>query len=676
MTWIKQLQTLHRFSPHTDLADATRELRTVCTDSEERVIGMGNNLQQFAQTAQELSEHCQSVVDVLSSDKTLNMIQSKLNNLKQIKLHISEIKIDYDWIHDLLQHLVTHIYEVRAPLKGIEMQVVMLHNFGVSTRTSIAELGERGKEFLSLSDGLREIADAVRSQTIEINDKIPHLDHTANQATAALSDVAIATYEQLNSAITEFIAEIEEFLVERAKFETLSRELAHTFQEISNNVMEVVISLQFHDILRQSLENSCQSLEQLCPPGKKRTGTLFPNYKQIAEVCRLQNQQIHNAYNDFHTAVDNAVNNMERMAQTTEQMVAQTLTLEQVPENLNNITRSLDHKSAIIDEYGDSNEKLVSHLNTVETTIQSILGPIQFMDSMENKMKLLGLNSTIKAIHIGDGGEALIVLSQSIQEVAVGITANSRKVSDLLQAVVSHFKVLSESRQDKKNLVQEMEKELTAESETIKQLHQEVHASMEKLNELGRSLSDALTLTSREATVHNDLLPNIERARKRIRAVQEQASELHRCFGRKSHRSEMLSHLKELGTKYTIHSQRKTHFDLLESLSDGDESIAEERNRALNSTNTETELWADLPDPSAENEFDIPLIDALPTDNTHPQPPAPENSSEGAIAPDTTASASSQDNPEHIFQQRSLKPEDEPADKEEELELDDNIELF
>jgi len=638
------------FDPEIKLRQACAELSKVCVTSEDRIVGLGNELQHFAEISQELVSHCNVVVQLLSGHEFQDVMASNLEKLRLMKLRTSELKIDLDWTRDVLHHLLTHISDVRYPLEALDRQVTMLHNLGVSTRTCIAELGNRGSEFTTLAGALGDMAATVGGRTSEILDRLDPLYKMAELANRVLFNVTSESHEQLTASIDLFAALIESFLAQRCGLEQIGRDLADEFNACTESVMKIVISLQFHDILRQCFEHSNEALEQICdiPPNGKQKPLLlrffFPrNYERMVEVCRLQSQQIQSAYSDFNEAVSNAFVNLGLMAQSTSEMLNKAIALDKIPADLNAMALSLKKKMVLIDQHSKSNKELSGYMDSVNTSIENIYEAIEYMGNIELNMRKIGLNSTIKAVHVGEGGEALIVLSGAIQSCALVMSNNGMAVSKTLKQIVDRFKVLSESRNDKENLLNQVKEGIGEEFDSLNNLEGQVEISMSQLKSTGETLLGELERSAGQNDLQQIMDPGINRAIALIAEVQEKATLLNKRFGRKAHRTEAIKHLRSLIGKYTIHSERKNHFSHLEDLGvTADEIVAEKRD-ALETADDMTEVWA-TPDH---------------TSNVAPLPSSPDETV--TLVPDMNA---------------DLAFPPVVPDSDNDSELDDNIELF
>ena len=231
MSLFSTFKTLRGFSPDTDLSDATQNLRNVCSISEERFISLGNDLQEFDQIAQTLSEQCQAVVQVLASDKTLNVIESKLSNLKQIKLHISEIKIDYDWIDEVLDHLLTHIDKVRAPLAATMREMAGRLNKIVTDIMGATDNVGAGSEELSssaqqMSQGATEQAASAEEASASMEEMASTIQQNADNAheTNNIAQQSATATNDTNQAVAEAVTAMKDIAARISIIQEIARQ--------------------------------------------------------------------------------------------------------------------------------------------------------------------------------------------------------------------------------------------------------------------------------------------------------------------------------------------------------------------------------------------------------------------------------------------------------------------
>jgi hypothetical protein len=594
MQLLKEHKARKQYDPEAMLKAVCSDLRTICHSSEEQFIELGARLQQFSLDSQELSAQCNKAAALMAGEEVQAAIQNNSDKMKRIRLLITEIKIDFDWTSDVLDNLLSRIREVRHPLEGFGRQILLLHNLGVSTRTSIAELGDDGREFSSLADALNSMAKRVGEHTREILDRLDPLQYAGTDAQSTLHSLKSGSYERLSSALDTIIRHFDLFICRREEFEQIGRNLAAYFNDISNSIMDIVVSLQFHDILRQTLEHVCESLEELINEQTKRCKRW--NYAKINAVCVLQREQIEKAYTDFKGAVSSALNSLDRMAVSAEKMVLEVQAMEEVEQELAALVQGLGSEMALVQQYSVANEGLVSRIDSVKDSVSQIYESIIFMGNIEHEMRLIGLNSTIKAVLIGDRGAALVTLSNEIQRCAADISKNGRTVSDVLRQLVDRFEVLSESRSGKDEILMEISRQFHAESASMSELTERIAAPMEQLKITGGSLPAALHAAAENSSLLATADSCKESAIVRLNDLLTETSRMERHFGRKEHIDSATQHIRNLVGKYTIHAERQTHFDHLATETIDDDqlhALEKEKQLQLDTAASETLLWDD-----------------------------------------------------------------------------------
>ena len=570
---IRDINNLFTFHPEEQIVELCRDLRKICASTEDEFFNLGSRLQSYASATSDLSGNCDALLNSLTDQALGSSMDQKKEQLEQLKLYVSEIDIDYDWIQEVLGYLLKSIGEVRSPLRQMRSRVIMLRNMGVSAKACIAELGARGHDFVNLTDVLQQISESVSERTNTILEGIDPLQKITEDACQMLGCVRNGAYEQLLEATKLYVDLIHDFRETSLEFKTVSSELTQGFEDTTSSIMEIVVALQAHDILRQNLEHVAEALEGLCTESVDHRRRLIPlrNYEHIVEVCKLQTRQVKNAHARFKSALSSVSDSLDNMVGHSRNALDRSIILEKILERFQALSSSLSERSLLIDQYVDSNRTLLELLATVRGNVENICDTIDFIKSIDRRMHRIGLNAAIRAVHIGDGGESLVVLSGAIRECASEISGSGRQASDRLFELVERFQILNESRDDKTQIICELRDTLATEPATYHAMEGELDRIVGNLHHV-ESFPDELVKGKEIVTCqYVSLQTMVDHALGRLEQITQQAAELQHRFSLKYHRRESGERMNSLKNKYTMQSEHQVH----ESVENTDDVMGE-----------------------------------------------------------------------------------------------------
>ena len=522
-----------------------------------KFVELGSMLQTFVQQGQDLKQYCTNISEMLSNEDFEKTMQYKLDKLKEIRIFIREIEIDYQWTFEILQSLKTQLRQVVTPMKQINRQLVMLKNLGISTQTCSAHLGVRGREFNSVTEALNEMTDEISENSTALNGLIHSLHHMADSALKELSRLHTTSFLQITDTVDHFTTAIAGFLEMRDEFQQQGSENAANYESFSADIMNIVISLQAQDTFRQSLEHCIDTMKDLL--GSNPSGYC----KNLKHVIDLQKKQIRGAHNNFSTETKQIARNLQEMGNVARNSVQSAEQMDNIPIQLEKLAVALSSKVEIVSDYSGQMKCMNQTSEQITASVDTMFDAVRNLNAIDTRIRLLGLNSTVKAARIGEGGEALITLSDAIRVCAADISNCGFQISEQLNAVVKRFSTFSESRKDKGHIIKEIKDRLSSKTAIISKLKAKADESMAQLQSCGNQVADELHEAADYIRIAESIDPLIETACDELEKI-KQKKNLYRFILRIFTRNKTVERkINKLHQSYTIDSQRETHSDFL-----------------------------------------------------------------------------------------------------------------
>ncbi|MBN2161688.1 MAG: methyl-accepting chemotaxis protein [Pontiellaceae bacterium] len=553
MNPVQSISCICRFKSQPRINEVCDALRRVNALSEQEFVKLGGKLQEFIQMGLELTERCNAMAQLLSGREFTETMNFKLEKLAEINLLIREIEIDYNWTHEILQNLLIQLDEISRPLGEISRQLIMLRTLGVSTLTCIAQLGVHGREFLSVAESLQEMTNEVEKNINSLTEQILPLKAMAGVALNELNALHSTSFSQISDVVTQFSDTIHHFISHRSEYENESAQLAKNYEAFTSNIMNIVVALQFQDFLRQSLEHSIEALDSL------NESKCICNYRNISELSHLQKRQIEEAYGSFASEVQQVTQNLEKMSEHAHNDMRDAEHLERIPVRLTDLANTLNRKVVLVNDYSRQMECMNRTSKQVTFKVETMFEAVRNMNAIDSHIRLLGLNSTIKAARIGEGGEALITLAEAIRACASEISSNGSKVSVMLGEVVRRFATFNDSRKDKDMILHEIEDRLSSKTEAINALKSTADTIMSEISTCGHRVVDELERGMVQINATEQLSPVVGQALGSLAFLNEEGSRLQKMFAFIKQDRRLEQTMDGLYQKYTIDAERETH---------------------------------------------------------------------------------------------------------------------
>ena len=435
------------------------ELAGVSYATEDSFLELGSKIKLFYDRAHEISRVSGEVLQLLHGDDGENTLQHLQLLVERCSLWLSATDEKSTDICVLLNNVTRQIAELYEPVNGLRKVIKTLHALRVSTRIEAAKGYASGASVLAKS--LDELGGLIYEKISEFFDRtealVPMINNSLAMEEAAQSGairIASREVEKARGLLTDFMTNC----IETGQWTTRLSERSH---DVTQNFGEMISALQFQDITRQRLDhvqNALTGLGQHLEKFSQRSD--FSRDEEASRlfgrICRLQNEQLSLASQEFLAAADNLSENLHGMVASVVSMVEDTRELSRatsvgcdsrfaaVLEVLRTITSYLDETRHVHQTAGES-------LTDVCQGIQEVAGLVDEVELIGEEIQLLAMNAAISAAHARQQGAGLDIIAQNIHVVAEEATGHALTLARECATINSHASHLQDVDQETKS---------------------------------------------------------------------------------------------------------------------------------------------------------------------------------------------------------------------------------
>ncbi len=422
------------------------DLASVSHATEDSFLELGSKVKLFYDRAHGISAVAGDVLQLLHGDDGENTLQHLQLLVERCSLWLSATDEKSTDICLSLNNLNRQIAELYEPVGGLRKVIKTLHALRVSTRIEAAKEYASGANVLATS--LDELGCLIHEKIVEIFDRTealaPMINNSLAMEEAAQSGairIASREVEKARGLLTAFMTSCVETGQWTARLSERSR-------DVTKNFGEMISALQFQDITRQRLDHVQKALTGLVQhlemfsqrsdfSRDKEASRLF------GRICRLQNEQLGLASQEFLAAADNLSDNLNGMVASVVSMAEDTRELSRatnvgcdsrfaaVLEVLRTITGYLDETRHVHQAAG-------VHLSDVCQGIQEVSGLVAEVELISEEIQLLAMNAAINAAHARQKGAGLDIIAQNIHVVAEEANRHSLVMATECAAITSN----------------------------------------------------------------------------------------------------------------------------------------------------------------------------------------------------------------------------------------------
>lgn len=433
----------------TKISELKAPLLSVSTESEPQFINIGNNLQEIFSSAEGLtniSRETAMLIDGESNENILGNIgdfsRTSLSKLNACREDVTNVLPKVETCSSNLKRL----YDMCPVIKTIakKLNIVALHISMESSRSKECE-----DMFNFFVQEIRQLANKVHGISFKIRDDSEKAKKNQIADFSSITD----RKDKLNSLADNAHRSVEdnvhymEKLIQVA-LKTMRRAEVHS-KKIYNQVAEVVVAIQFHDIARQQIEHVVKTLEEIRSFFNENTsdepnsnGNQLKSLAKTYLVLSLQVEQlnqvtkeIHDAYKkiqrSFHeigTEVDVLVKGMIGLSENTDSTRYSGNPFEQLISGLAQLNK-------IITQGKEMARMINSNLKSSAKTAKDLASHLIEMEDISMDLHIKAINALIMSKRLGQEGKTLSILAEDVTEVSLDSNEFVLDVVEILKVI-------------------------------------------------------------------------------------------------------------------------------------------------------------------------------------------------------------------------------------------------
>lgn len=546
------------------LARMAEDLRRLSGSTEGEFLSIGARLHDFLVRAGAIDRLAGDVANQVGGEDILDATSRLLTLLDKMQEYLIDTEREAERDCESLRSVLHLLVQVIEPLNGFGKINKELRMLGISTKIESARLGNNAAGFDTLA------AD-VANLSVQVLDK----SHTILVQQSSLSELIRDTLKNVESIEAEQQLKVKGILEKtRSSIKRLEEingncsvvasVMAAASSEISGSMSEVVMSMQFHDIVRQQIEHVESSLDELHKGLSAVTVTGNELVIETSDICELQAAQLRQAQNEICSAVQNIIDNLAAVAVKEVQVSHQARELAGVADQagtsfFDDMGRDLKTVAATLVGSAKAGRSISEAMNRVAGTVGEIVTYVGDIEHIGEEIELIAMNAQIKAARTGADGAALGVLAEAIQRLSVEAQRQTGIVSATLLSVTETterlFHVVGDEMESLESEVGSIVDELDAVLHTLSNLSETVIVRVRDLEREVIQLSGDIEATTSSITVHELMANGASDVASVLDAIVSEAAALVPVDLAKG-KSERL---KELAKRYTMHSERSVH---------------------------------------------------------------------------------------------------------------------
>lgn len=429
--WPNRLAARHRER----LREAAGHLERLCGTSGEAFMELGEHLQRFHRQSQELQAQGRTATEALGGAEVTATIERLHQVVQRVEAALGSGRRQVEAVAATLADVSRSLQAMALPLHDIGRSVRSLRMLSTTTRAESARLGRTEEGFVALTDQVtshsREVTGRMETMLAEVGELRAGVDGAMRRVSAFRATQA----GELSRVIERVQAAVEALSDIRAAQGRSVESMAGASERVVRAVGEMVTSLQYHDITRQQMEHVSQALDDLAAHDGR---------VHLPTFLGLQANQLVRARDDLVSAVHTAMASLRTIAELARTLVhglddgnGDNPFGERCQAFLERLGTQLREATAAMQAYGQMMGDVQRLLDELTRALASMNRFAAGVAGIGYAIRMIALNTSVKAATLGPAGRALDVLAGQVQELSGQATASAEEFNESLREAVA-----------------------------------------------------------------------------------------------------------------------------------------------------------------------------------------------------------------------------------------------
>jgi len=404
--------------PH-ELATALRnignDLNALTVSSEEEFLRLGAGLHDFQERAGDISAIAQELVDLVAGEEISDGTRSLDRTVGRMDLILRNALEKNGQSSSTLSRILDVLDDIDDPLAGFRKINKILRMLGISTRIESTRLAEGAEGFDNLAGDVQQLYVQINEKASSFNDRKKELSLVVRRTIDRVRSIEADLRAEVRTMLDHASSSLGALAEVNAKCAGVAQSITAALQDVSRNIAEVVMSMQFHDITRQQIEHAGEALADIScrleRGGEPGEGAGGPDgiIGDALAVSELQAAQLTHAASELSGAVGNILGNLRGIAGMEEAISIEIKDMAGTADEAgSSFFKEMEKNlTAVADELQRSageNRSLVVALEGVDGTIEEISLFVKSIETIGEEIELIAINAQIKAARTGEDG--------------------------------------------------------------------------------------------------------------------------------------------------------------------------------------------------------------------------------------------------------------------------------
>jgi len=544
-----------------DLLRLAAELENLNRATERDFLGVGARLDEVRTAARRIASDMAALSEAIAGaggERAWRALTRMLEHCQAMDRRLEESGRALGSLRELAAGL-------RQTFSGRGNTVSVFRSLCTLIRIETSRLGATGVDFGNLAEEVQPLSEKIQASGEGVMRTAGELDAGARAALSQGAALRAKELEDLKSLGAGVQGSLEEFEGRRRAAGQASREQALQYASVSEAIDNLVESIQFHDITRQQVEHVAQALRALGREGEagRREAAGAPDRRVIFALQASQLAESKRLFGSSVERIEAALGSIgERLAGMS--AASRALTGVSANEQESFLARMETSFGSMLEAAGAcqaAQQQMARVAREFRERVGRMRDAVSDIRGTELQIERIAINATLRAIQIGDAGNALDIVAGVMLRLAQDSSQNTDQVGQGLDAMLEAVAGMLEEGSVAEGPEESGGAIFVETRAAIGDLHAASAASLARVHEialLGGRLVETMGAAGREFSAGRLFSQTVEKVRAELAALGAGGEP---AWGEAG--AVTAGHLERFAQTYSMQSQRDVHQNVM-----------------------------------------------------------------------------------------------------------------
>lgn len=416
----------------------SQTLKDIPGISEQHFMTLGASARECYFSAKKLHDTLTSLLASVSSsaeDSISSLVSGIISVTQEAMQNTLQSHSDNRSFYEALRKDMRKLYRECV---GLDSSSTYFNTLSTNIRITAAGIPSARNMFEAVSGSTKKLSDDIHNASDEMSREVANFLSSQNSLNVRIDKEAYETNKVSNRIIRDLKTAQLELQQITSNSEKKISYIHSNIKEMSDLIGEVVVSVQFHDRMRQRLEHVDEALTDALHCVEHVDDTISKiQFYFILELQIEQIAEIEKELSDMNRSLEKTLKSLIADADSLYDNFRSNSGDKDINEGLSHLSKLLDRQITIQKGSEDSSQEIQTSIEETLNRVDAIKEYLSTIEEWGFQAQFVSLNASVNASKLGTEGSSLAVLSEEIVRQSELLKVAVEKITGIIESVTT-----------------------------------------------------------------------------------------------------------------------------------------------------------------------------------------------------------------------------------------------